>query len=189
MSVLVEANMKHGPKIWHLVLIPVANTEERSFAASVILLFKMSILKWSRILLKQHLKILNLLPPEIFISISQIPWMQLILFCQTSAKGCIHPSLFLHHCFIQIQISRQLDGDGGDLAASSSWLLLRGNRTCSFLCVPFPLCHGAHTLSEMGRKGTKPPARCWRAGSSAVGQLYPMGVDQNSALGGIRGNC
>lgn len=129
------------------------------------------------------------------ISISQIPWMQLILFCQTSAKGCIHPSLFLYHCFIQILISRQFDGDGGDLAASSCWLLPHGNRTSSFLCVPFPLCHGAHTLSEMGREGTKPPAsstppaRCWRAGSSALGQLYPMGVDQSSALGGIRGNC
>lgn len=189
MSVLVEANMKHGPKIWHLVLIPVANREERSYAASVILLFKMSILKWSSILLKQHLKILDLLLPEIFISISQVPWMQLILFCQTSEKGYIHPSLFLFHWLLQTLISRQCDGDGGDLAASCL-LLPRGNRTSSFLCVTFPLCMTAVVLTVMGRKPpapSTPPARCWRGGSSALGQLYPTGVDHNSALRGHQG--
>jgi len=47
--------------------------EEISLATSVILIFKRDILKWPNILLKQHLKILNLPLPEIFMSISQIP--------------------------------------------------------------------------------------------------------------------
>lgn len=76
---------------------------------------------------------------------------------------------------------------GSLTAMRGTGCILFGNRTSSSLGVTSPLCMtaecmntilGAHTLAGMRTKGTKPPAsstppaRCSRAGSSALGQSF-----------------
>lgn len=94
--------------------------------------------------------------------------MQLILFSQTSAKGYIHPSLLLYHLLLQSLISRQWDGDGGDLAATCFFCLigigLPASCVSPSLSARLPWCSHTHrdgqkrdkTSSKVleGREGT-----------------------------------
>lgn len=114
--------------------------------------------------------------------------MQLILFCQTSAKGYIHPSLLLYHWLLQSLISRQWDGDGGDLAATWFFCLIGTGLPASW-CVTFPLCVTALVLTHSQRWAEKGQNLQQGARGQGRDTFIPWEWITTQPWGDIRGTC